>query len=156
MCYYYSCSWNCCNYWGTCPENYAYSYSWQYNSCYTYYSKSTTTTVNAGVIAGAVVGAVVGLILLIALSCYCYRRRQQQLMMQQQAMMNNNNPNGTINTLIINQPQYPSYPPAGNNFSANYGSPIYGGTNNNAYLYNGQTAGNNQYGQPVNPFAKGF
>lgn len=74
--------------------------------------------------------------------------------MQQQAIINNN-PNGSINTLSVGVPQYPNYPPNGNHFSAPYGSPIYyENKDNNLYPYNGQTA--NQYGQPINPYAKGY
>lgn len=87
----------------------------------------------------------------------------------QQNMMNMNNNQNSLNTLVVNGPQptiqYPNYPPPPNNYPPvnNSGQPIYGDMSYNPQIYNqngqpmGQPMGGNmQYGQPLNPYAKGF
>ena len=70
-CYYTNCIHNCCNYYGTCPEDYStLTYSSLYTSCYYYYGT------NVGAIAGGVVAGVIVAIIVVVVICYCYRKRQ--------------------------------------------------------------------------------
>ena len=135
MCYDYNCYYDCCNYYGYCPEYYSYSYSSYYNQCYYYYNSN-----NAGTISGATIGAVIAVIVIIIIICYCYRKRQQDRLVEQariDAMNKNSNNDGT--TVIITGQQQAT-------------SPQYGGHQPyNAYQPYGQQGYPQQpaYGQPA-------
>jgi hypothetical protein len=78
-CYYTTCQSQCCNYYGSCPEDYsAYGsyYNSYYTSCYYYYNSgySVSVTTPGGTIGGSVSGSVVFVIIFIILYIY-YRRR---------------------------------------------------------------------------------
>ena len=112
-CYDYNCYYNCCNYYGYCPEYYSsFSYNSYYTSCWYYYNNTNTGGIAGGVTAGIIVA-----IILVILFCYCYKQRQNQQLMeaaQINAANRNDGDNGT--TIIVqNQPQ------------PDYNQPNYGG-----------------------------
>lgn len=75
-CNYQSCTSNCCNRYGGCPEDYS-SNSWpsQYRQCYYYYnSNNSSTSSGGGAIAGYVIAGI-AVIVFIAVFCYCKKKR---------------------------------------------------------------------------------
>jgi hypothetical protein len=118
-CYYTTCARKCCNYAGTCPEDYSSSYySTDYTECYYYYDNYYNNSTSGGGIAGIVIGCIVGVVLLIALIIYCKRKRAGEQQLAQQAAMGNTSGNQTI--VLTNQPGQPYGQPV-------YGQPVYGG-----------------------------
>ncbi len=138
------CSMNCCNYYGSCPDNYQYNTNWKYYQCYKYYTSSTpyssssssssystssytySTGSNGGTIGGAVGGAIAGVIILIIIIVCCIKKRQQAALQEQLRMANLNKANNNGTTLVITQPMDPGY---GQPYAANpayYGQPAYG------------------------------
>jgi hypothetical protein len=114
-CFYDYCLWGCCNYYGTCPENYSTGNS-DFDSCYYYY------TTPPGTIAGAVVGSVIGLIIIFFI-IKRYRNHQNEEAMRIAAMNANSNHNQS-DTIIIT-PSQPTYGQPGYG-QPGYGQPIYG------------------------------
>lgn len=70
-CYRTNCYYDCCNYYGYCPEDYFYSYSSLQNSCWTYYQNTAGSTI------GIAVGASIAGLIIIIIAYTIYRRRQQ-------------------------------------------------------------------------------
>lgn len=129
-CFYTTCSQECCNYYGTCPEDFSRSYyDSSYTSCYyyydTYYQKKQNSS--GGAIAGYVIGGLIAIVLVVALIIYCKRKKAGDFQNAQQQAMGGNNPDQTI---MIQNPSQP------------YGQPGYGQTP----MYGQQPP---VYGQPV-------
>jgi hypothetical protein len=92
---------NCCNAYGTCPENYATWYGSHYTSCYYYYGSESSSV---GTIVGAVIGSIaLTAILLIAFRCYRHYK-QQGINQDPFASAKGNEGNKGDNKLIIVPP----------------------------------------------------
>jgi hypothetical protein len=100
-CYSQNCNYfNCCNYYGYCPEDYSYSDDHSQNACYYYYGA------DGSAVAGAVVGGLIGLIIIASVICFFYKKRQQSKLNQQGL---NNNITLTNNDLVANQYEIHNY-----------------------------------------------
>jgi nitric oxide reductase large subunit len=76
----------CCNYYGSCPENYApaYYYSSAYTTCYYYYqdlSGPSTAT-----IALAVIVSILATVIIAAVIYYCYKKWKEEKEIQMEEL----------------------------------------------------------------------
>ena len=90
-----SCTSNCCNYYGYCPEDYNSAfYSSYYTQCHYYYSNNASSVFNVGTIVGAVVGGLIVLAIIVVGICH-YKRRKDYEQAQQMEIINNGNQNNS-------------------------------------------------------------
>lgn len=122
-CIYSTCSQMCCNYYGTCPEDFSRSYyDSSYTTCYyyydTYYQKQQSS--GGGAIAGYVIGGIVFIVLLVAVIIYCKRKKAGDFQNAQQQAMGT----GQDQTIVVQNPSQPYGQPAYG--QQPYGQPVYG------------------------------
>lgn len=92
-CYRITCDGDCCNYYGSCPEDFSNRYyDTTYTTCYyyydTYYQKQQSA--RSGSIAGAVIGGIFGILIIIGIAWYCKRKRDAQRQLEVQQNIANN------------------------------------------------------------------